>query len=317
MNKLKISPIKNNKRSSSISLMDIGLVFGIPLTLLTAWCLPKVYWKSLANFLSPHFPWVLSQSQNELSQRINRALGTKQLPLQPQSIAHQLATCEIVRNFQTMRDYRPGNWCPKIEVIGQEHIKMALSIGRGAIIWDSQFYFANLVTKMGLHRIGFKLHHLSHPEHGFSSTTFGIRYLNPIRSTIENRYLAERILINPNNPGKVLPVLKERLHENKLVSISVSNRGNRTLQMPFLNTSIQIAPGAQKLAVETGAALIPVFTTSSDNVNFQVIVEPPLIVPEPTNISESITILTQQYIKRLAPKVLENPGEWLGWMHIR
>ena len=153
--------------------------------------MPEKFWSTLSKWVAPFATSVISVKQDELVHKIEVAAGKRKLAIAPKKIAINLVSCEILKTFQNMRDFRPGHWTPEIELIGLEHIESALIKGRGAIIWDSHFYFANLVTKIALDRAGYGIHHLSHPEHGFSPSRFGIQFLNPIRGNSENHYLKE------------------------------------------------------------------------------------------------------------------------------
>jgi lauroyl/myristoyl acyltransferase len=295
---------------------DFGLLIGIPLATLTAWLLPEKFWNALAKWVAPFTTSVISVEQDELIRKIEAATGKRKLVNTPKEIAINLVSCEILKTFQNMRDFKPGNWTPEIELVGLEHIDSALNIGRGAIIWDSHFYFANLVTKIALHRAGYEIHHLSHPEHGFSPSRFGIRFLNPIRGHSENHYLKERVVINPDIPKTAMQILEARLNSNAIVSITVSDRGRRPIIVPFLNSEICIAPGAQLLAIKTGAALIPGFTFQTSPLHYQVTLAPPLHIPETSCLDTAITALTNAYVHQLEKNVLTCPSEWVGWMNV-
>ena len=132
--------------------------------------------------------------------------GTIGLPSQPWSTARTWTPRPaaigkgLQRNHRLnqlcfVASWRPGGWSPQITVTGTEHLHVALAAGRGAVLWVAPFVFAPLVAKRGLHQAGFSVHHLSRPSHGFSSTRLGMAVLNPIRTRIEDRYLAERITI--------------------------------------------------------------------------------------------------------------------------
>ena len=81
-----------------------------------------------------------------------------------------------------------------------ESISMTRSVPVAAQFSGSRHRLSQLVSKMALHRAGYGLVHLSRSEHGYSSTIFGMRCLNPLRSRIESRYLAERVVI-----GEIAP----------------------------------------------------------------------------------------------------------------
>ena len=77
------------------------------------------------------------------------------------------------------------------------------------------------MTKIALHRAGYRIVHLSHPRHGFSSSSFGVRYLNPVHRRAEDRYLAERVVLSLASPVGAMRTLMQRLKSNGVVTVTV------------------------------------------------------------------------------------------------
>ena len=97
---------------------------------------------------------------------------------------------------------------------GREHLDEALGRGKGCVLWVAHFVFAPNIAKLALHDAGYKVSHLSRLDHGFSSTRFGIKWLNPVRSRFEDRLLAEPAGIDGNDYGRLVPLAKAlREHE--------------------------------------------------------------------------------------------------------
>ena len=103
---------------------------------------------------------------------------------------------------------------------------------------------------------------------------------NPIRTTVEDRFLAERVIIGED--GAVvgpLQALAHRLQDNRFVSIAFGAAGTRPVRVPFLEGTIAVAGGVPGLAVKTGAALLPVVTLRDPDGGFTTVVEPMLVTP--------------------------------------
>jgi Fe-S cluster assembly ATPase SufC len=96
--------------------------------------------------------------------------------------------------FQYLRAWRPDGWEPEIDILGAEQVRTALDKGRGIIFWAGNFSFNDLIAKIAWRRLGLAVSHFSRPIHGFSTTRFGVRYLNAVRRGIEDRYLGERLM---------------------------------------------------------------------------------------------------------------------------
>jgi len=205
-----------------------------------------------------------------------------------------------------------------IQVEGKGHIDAALKAGNGAVLWIADFVYAGDISKIGLHAEGYLVSHLSRPEHGFSDTVFGLRFLNPLRTNFELRYLRERVVYRRDQPGEATGKLIERLKSNCLVSILASAyEGRSVLETDFLNGRIQIARGAPKTAYAAAAPILPVFVVpAAEPPAFRVIIEAPLAMSSrDREIAE--TTATRDFLSRLEANVRRRPGLWRGWAHLR
>ena len=299
-----------------ISINDIAITSGMPFLVVIALIMKDTGWTALAHRVSGGASQLVSRSQKDLIQRITEISAHKLLKTTAETVALKIVANEIITTLQIIRNNLPGNWRPNIDVKGVEHLKTALNNGKGAILWDSHFYGASLVTKMGLHRLGYQLYHLSREEHGFSSTRFGIRFVNPMRINGENRYLAERIVISDQNPGRALEQLAEKLAENKIINITVRSEANRPINVPFFNGTVNIAPGAPVLAWNTNATLIPIFTTKIDAGHYCVRLDTPINTKDFLSRNDAVTAAANEYVRRLETIVLQVPEQWIEWINI-
>lgn len=258
----------------------------------------------------------LTDNPESLLQRMRQTLGENAIALSPETILSELAAEQILARLQLLKDYRPGGWQPVIQLEGREYIEAALQNGHGVILWVGYFVGSELVTKMALHQAGFAVHHLSRASHGFSSTRFGMRYLNRIQTAIEKRYLAERIVLSSDNPTQAMLSLAYQLRHNQIVSITAHRNSKTPTKVKFLDGYMYLAPGAPLLAHQTKAALLPVLPLRDENGNLTVIVEAPLQVSSDRSDRKVMERMAQQYATLLEPYVLKFPGQWLGWLHL-
>ncbi len=246
---------------------------------------------------------------------ISAVLESRKASLPPAEIRKGLAAGRYEQRLQLMRFYPFGNWDPVIRTPGIEHIWQSLEKGKGVVLWVVPFHNGGLFAKMGLSRAGVPVCHLSRPGHGFSATRFGIRVLNPIRSRIEDRFLAERLLIVDGSTARPVEMIFARLHANKVVSITVSSvEGRRLIQMPFLNGQITLATGAPSICHTSGAALLPVFPVKTAANEFEVNIGPPLTLADTKE--RSIAVATASLLRQLEPFVLKYPEQWHGWRNL-
>jgi lauroyl/myristoyl acyltransferase len=262
-------------------------------------------------------PSVLGQDKRALHQRIAARFGKRRLADQVEEIVCDYNALQIERKLLTLRLYRPGRWRPAIKLLGQEHIDLALSRNRGVIIWDSDFAFASLITKMAMSQAGFSISHLSRPAHGFdSSSKYGMAVLNPLIWSIEKRFLGERIVLSGTGTAMATRTLMRRLKDNGIVSITANSNSTNCVCLPFLDSTADIAVGAPWMALKTGAALLPVYTYREPGGEYVVMVDRELEKPTVGSSEERINVLAGDYLERLTPYVEKHPGEWRSWYEL-
>ena len=257
------APVRPPLVSATDFLVLVGLAVLTPL----AWLLPERAWRWTGGFFAPLAGRVMARQTRESVARI-RELGGKSLgetgtgqagggPA-PEAVQDELMATYVEDILHVLRQLGPGGWSPEIRVAGAEHIDGALAAGKGVILWISHFAFYSLAGKIALARAGYRVSHLSHPRHGFSSTRFGMAVLNPIRNRAEDRYLEARVFLGLATSRAALGELTRRLAANEVVSITAREASGRPLETRFLDGSIGFAAGAPSLAHKTGAALVPV-----------------------------------------------------------
>jgi lauroyl/myristoyl acyltransferase len=151
--------------------------------------------------------------------------------------------------------------------------------------------------------------HLSRDTHGFSATRFGRRWLNPIKTGIEHRYLAERLVMTDRDGINPMRELALRLEQNRLVSITVAPTGKKTRLVRFLDGQIRLATGALALAWQTGAPVLPVFTVRAPDGAFVTRIEPPLVLDRRLSRAAAIDAVLPAYAL-LEVYVLCNPDQF-------
>lgn len=286
---------------AGVSLKDlahVGLLLGLALP---AWFLPKTTWPACCSAMG-RLTWNPARRR-----RIRRALGGAVADREVFRISESIASEGLLGRIYLLHEYRVRPRTPTLELVGAGHIDAALARGRGAILWVSPFRHSDLMTKRTLREAGYTLTHLSRPEHGGGHTRFGIRFVSPVYQAIENRYLGTRLLLRGGGVA-ALRQLVVQLGENALVSIAALETALRTVQVPFLETSIRLARGPVALAHRSGAPLLPVFTLRTGVDRFRTVVLPPLTVADADGVAPF-----EQYARALEERVRAFPGQWVGW----
>lgn len=275
---------------------------------IVAWIVPERRWPAISRALAGTLMRLKRRTEARMRRRwvmLEDRVAPAALDRMPAAnLAHR-----YVARMQGFREYRPGGWNPEIHVTGVTHIESALARGHGAVLWVAELVYGDFVTKKGLYEAGYRLSHLSRPSHNISPTRFGIRTLNPIWTRIEDRYLAERVTIRDNDSRAAIEILRARLSENRVVSITVGQQAARTAEVDFLDAKLLLATGPLHLARSTGAPLLPVFTVMEGTGRLVVHVERPLIAGDGDQ-GKSYEAIAQDYAQRLAPYLLRYPDQW-------
>lgn len=215
--------------------------------------------------------------------------------------------------FLILRCHRPGGWEPRVELVGRRHVDAGLAAGKGVILYLMPSVWNHVASKAAFHRSGFRVSHLSRPDHGFCKTPFGARFLNPIQISVETRYLEERLVVDQDSGTNALRELSRRLKQNRLISIIASSQALRVHTLPFFDGAIHLAGGPCALALQTGAALLPVATRRLPDGSFTVTVEPAIAPPGLGSREELVTAMLARFVEYLQAFVLMAPEQFSAW----
>src|SRR5262249_37774984 len=149
-------------------LVDIGKI--VALTLI-AWLVPPRFWRNAAMATTR-----VGQIDRTKS-LCNYILGRKYPETEIARISKRRRGYVRELRLQILGLNGPRRfWRPNIRLDGAIHLRQALEGGRGAILWVTETAFSTLIVKMALHNEGYQACQLSRPGHGFSTSSFGIRF---------------------------------------------------------------------------------------------------------------------------------------------
>lgn len=285
-----------------IDLTTIGVLFFL------AGVVPERHWERLSGHLARWRLRYQGYSCDHLTAVTDRQLGISARDLEFKFRQHNY--WELL---EILRDYWPGGWNAKTVLIGEEHITAALARGKGVVFWYCNFTRSMIPHFMATQAAGYPVSNLLSRGHPFSDTTFGRNFLNPIRITIESRYLRENCLIGNDSAGPAIRQLIQRLEENKCVHIAAVQSGTHVGVRPFLGGHIRLAKGAPSIALSAGATLLPVFPVPVGPSSFEVHVGPPLTSEADDDKTKQEDMVTG-YVSQLERYVREWPHLWRGWV---
>ncbi len=285
-------------------LLDGLLMLGL---LPPAWLLPAPSWPAFTRMLGRLQVRLQGSHCHHLDPALLARLGVSADALETGFRQHN-----FLELMEMLREHAPWGWNARIAVSGRQHIDAALAAGRGAVLWYCPFTHADIVFKRGLHEAGYRVNHLSAATHGFSDTRFGMTVLNPVKTSVERRYLKERCVMGDTGVGEVIRDLLDRLRRNELVSVTALQTGRRTGVRSLFGGTLRLAKGAPGFALGTGAALIPIFVVPAAG-GYEIRVEPPLrATSDGVDAAEEECI--SAYVPLLERYVVAYPCLWRGWL---
>lgn len=298
--------------SVSLRATDIITIGQITILGMLSWIIPERHWVSVAQ----HVAFIMAQLRPDRAntdRQLRQTLFAKRFDAAALNRHEKLLlTHTWIARMQGYREYHPSGWHREIQVNGREYIDEGLEAGHGVVLWVAGFVYSDLVTKKGLYGAGYRISHLSRPFHNYSSTKFGIAFLNPVWTRIEERYLAERVVIlDADDSTAKLQLLRHRLRDNRVISILVGQQAKRTVTVDFLNTELKLATGPLHLARTSKAVLLPVFTVQDEAGTLVINVEGPLIRGVENSCQEwPYESIAKRYAERLEHHVIRYPDQW-------
>jgi Kdo2-lipid IVA lauroyltransferase/acyltransferase len=193
---------------------------------------------------------------------------------------------------------------PRIELIGEEHVRAALAKGKGAIMVSG--HFANWEV------MPFALR-----DHGGSGGTM----VRPANNPYVNNWLEKTrtrnglsALIPKGAQGAWSTVAF--LRKGQLVCMLIDQRASEGILVPFFGRDVQTTPGPAALALKMGCAVIPACNERIGPARFRLRAFPPLEFDKTGDLERDIYAYTAALTQFIEDRVRERPGQWL-WIHKR
>ena len=234
-------------------------------------------------------------------------------------IAKDVDATRLEHRFQVFKTQSRTGWNPDITLLGEEAIQQAAPGRKGALIWIAHFSFNPLVGKIALNRVGYTVSHVSRPEHGFSKSRFGIKWLNSIRCAAEAKWVRQRIVIDRKDPDGLRKKIQQALHAGEFVSITAGNwEGRAMVTGNLLGAKHTVSIGAPALAHSHSVPLLACFVTRSRDGSSFVVDMSHVATPHPQEEkSEFVGRASANYFDMLEQAVLRSPEQWRGWSSLK
>ncbi|MCP4330508.1 MAG: AMP-binding protein [Alphaproteobacteria bacterium] len=283
---------------------DIAILTLLPAAILVAKLVPESRWRQIADlyglFLTLLRPW----RHRTLSQQIASQFDGYARQADGRAVLHSIRSGSFELCLRKLTS--PAEWQTPLELLGQQHIESGLNRGRGVILWLSPQNFTGIVGSEALCRAGYTVHILSRLEHGFSPTVFGQHFLNRLANIGDDSGHVSRVIMTDDGQAAI-QTLRRVLRENGVVAIVAAALTDQPFRRRFLDGEIELAGGPPRMALATGAALLPVFAHRHAD-GYRVLVSPALKSDVAVK-DAAIKSMLDQFINQLEHFVRQYPAE--------
>jgi amino acid adenylation domain-containing protein len=291
---------------------DLAKLALLPAAILTAKLVPETQWRRTADLFGLLLTVLRSRQYRALGQEIARQCDGFAGPADGRTVLRGIRSGSFELWLRKLTS--PTSWKAPLALIGQQHIERGLSRGRGVVLWLSPVKFTGVVGHQAVHQAGYPVNMLSRPEHGLSPTVFGQRFLNRFAYRGLGPAHVKRIVMIDDGQAAI-ETLRGLLRDNRIVAIVAAAATDQPLRYRFLGGEIELASGPPRLALATGAALLPVYAHRHAE-GYQVLVNPPL-EPDDTAKDTAIESLLSQFINQLERFVRQYPAESNHWVALQ
>jgi KDO2-lipid IV(A) lauroyltransferase len=235
-----------------------------------------------------------------VTHNVRHVLGTGPDDAQVRAVARQVCTNILKGHYDLFRLARiSGETIKKLtQIDGMEHLYEALARGKGAIIVTAHFGNVDLMAQVpALYNIPISgaVEHIQ-PERLF-------RYLVRIRQRHGVR------LIPSDEP---MIGLFRALKRGEIIALPCDRKfGDHSRPFQFFGSAAYLPDGPVRVALRTGAPLIPAFGLRNADDTFLVRVEPPLDLPQTGDLEADVTAGMEMVIAVMERYIGQNPEQWL------
>lgn len=258
--------------------------------------------KSVGRFLAERFPKLQRTARRNLeiafpetaeSEREKILRGTFE------SLGRHLGFVSHFRKFKH-EDIRS-----LVEVVGREHFDKAHAAGRGVLFFTGHFG-------------SWEVFNLLPPAFGFGMNILVRRIDNPLVEKFVDSFrtrFGSVTLDKTKSARTMFRVLENGELLGILADLNVQEKEG--VFVDFFGVPASTTTSIAKLAIKTGAAVLPAFAVWEESKNkYVVYLEPPVEYKPDDNSPENIRELTQKITKVVEKYVRKYPEQWL-WIHKR
>ncbi|MDH3626887.1 MAG: lysophospholipid acyltransferase family protein [Acidobacteriota bacterium] len=210
---------------------------------------------------------------------------------------------EILLDTLSVRRLGPDSVGTEVHYEGLEHVQNAYGSGRGVLLFSGHFGHWELIALMQGH-LGLPLSIVARPL----DNPYLEKMLTALRGSSGNILIYKRHAVRA-----MVKSLRNSIGAALLIDQDAREEG---VFVPFFGRPASTTPTLARLALRTGAMIIPMYSVPRPDGSWTIIYEPPVEVdPEADRIAETHRV-TALCTAKLEGWIRQRPELWL-WMHRR
>lgn len=276
------------------------------ITILIFRILPIKWTRNFSVFVGKRFYKLATKSRTRALDNLKMIYGNETTEEEREKIAKAVFIEEIKSFFDYMAYSHVTNkkkYFSLIEVVGEENLRKAYDQGKGVICLIphlSSWEFAAITPPM----LGY--------ETSAASKSMKMKLLEDLMVKFRGR----RGMKNITREGSYKKLI-EVLHKGECLILMIDQDTKvKSIFVDFMGKQAYTPLGASRLALETGALVVPMVMTRKENDNYRFIIYPELPVVQTGNDENDLIENTQRQTKVMEEMVRTYPTQWV-WMHRR
>lgn len=268
--------------------------------------LPIVWIRNFAGFVGIRFYCMAKKSRSIALANLEKIYGAE-LTQEEQIAIAQSVFIEMIKSFFDYMAYsrliNKRKFFELIEVEGEEHLQKAYSQGKGVIC---------LIP----HLSSWEFAAITPPMLGYETSAASKAMKQQLLENMMIKYRKRRGMKNITREGsyeKLIGVLKKG---ECLVLMIDQDTKVKGVFVDFMGFPAYTPCGASRLALDTGALIVPMVMTRKPDGNYKFIIYPELPLIRAGNMEEDLLVNTQRQTSVMEEMVRAYPAQWV-WMHRR
>jgi lauroyl/myristoyl acyltransferase len=248
---------------------------------------------ALFHALSPRFRRILSHN-------FRHVLGADAGEDQVQALVHKACTNIMKGHYDLFRLSRlsTDEICEITKIEGIEYMEQALALGKGVILISAHFGNIDILGQVPL--------------------AYGVPFSAPVQHTQPERLFQYTLKLRQSHGLRLFPAdgplmeLYRALGRGEMIGLPC-DRGisDNTRAVKFFGATAFLPEGPVRLALRTGAALVPAFGLRLPDNTFLAWVEPPLELARTGDREADITAGLEMVVEVLERTISQYPDQWL------